>query len=218
MTGRPRGRRRRPVAHRSELLHDGPAHHANPVDEGRCSTTAHQTSKRRRATDRLMQAEPGRHRPATTHWARPRRRTTKARQRTECWPPPRRECRFRSDPCWRVSLLRRAAQAALSATGTVRAVRWVPIARDVRIRRSAVPGRRVAPRRAVRLVREPTRRRCSRNRSWVMSPSKLVTGLAILRAATPSRGMTIDFSTASDINAFGACGPTAPVRTWRNRR
>ena len=79
---------------------------------------------------------------------------------------------------------------APSATGTVRAVRWVPVARDVRIRRSAAPGRRIAPRRAFRLVREPTRLRCSRNRSWGMSPSKLATGLAILRGATPSRGMT----------------------------
>ena len=76
---------------------------------------------------------------------RPRRTPSMVRQMSVCWPPPRRECRFRSDPCWRVSLLGRAAHAALSATGTVRAVRWVPVARDVRIRRSAAPGRRIAP-------------------------------------------------------------------------
>ena len=212
-----RGHRRRPVSQRPELFPDGAAHRANPVVEVRRSTRARQMSNLRRATDRRMQAGPGQHRPSATHWARPRRRMAQTRQWV-CWPPPRRECRFRSGPCWRVSLLRRAAQVVLSATGTVRAVRWVPSARDVRIRRSAVPGRCAAPGRAFRLVREPTRRCCSRNRSWVMSPSKLVTGLAILRAATPSRGMTIEFSTASDINAFGACEPTAPIRTSRNRR
>lgn len=65
-----------------------------------------------------------------------------------CLTPPRWNCRFRIDPCWRGSLLGRTTSRRFSATPAVRESRQARVALDLRGRRTTIPFMRSDFRRA----------------------------------------------------------------------